>query len=318
MSQRRLHAGPRCGVAGCKSTRYYKDDSQTYCQNNHLQVGVLEYQIDEDEALASGFGQRRRRGPDLVERSEKESRTYHGKLGFAAYLQAFQLILRHQAKYITGKLEVPGFESLLKDLWRSFLEAQEADDKLPELEDDEDLNLRQSSDVDDQMDLGTDTDEETTPFPAQSKKYVSARYMMHRPILIHSVALCYITLNLLRVPITMHEIRSWIIAEEFPYIRAVKYLPTELMSRLTPGSYQALEPQTLPKVSRIWRWTQQTALFLNLHSGLRLSELNYRPVLFGMVTDFMLPCKIIDCVFQAFTDRLLQWRHSMLQLQRST
>lgn len=298
MPQRRLHAGPRCGVAGCKSTRYYKDESQTYCQNNHLQIGIVEYQIDEEEAMAGGMGQRRKRTKAVSGKPDKESATHHGKLGYATFLQAFQLLMRHQAKFIQEKLQVPGFEILLKDLWKQLLIAQEVGEKLPEVEDDIDEdNVGLPAPDDDHSDLDFQSDDDSESVPKQPSTYASARYIMHRPVLIHSVALCYIALNLLRVPITVHDVHSWMLSEAFPYIRAVRFLPVDLIARLTPGSYEALEPQSLPRASRIWRWTQQTALFLKIHTGIEFPQLNYRPVLFNMITDLMLPRKASQISF---------------------
>lgn len=302
MSQRRLFRGPRCNVANCKSTRYYKVDGLTYCHNNHQATGVLEYQIDDDEAQASGFGSRRKRGPDLRDApTEKQSKTHRGKLGYATYIQAYQLVMRLQAKFICEKLGVPSFQPLYRDLWRVFLQSQGTAAKLPESEDEggasgpaamEDLDpvaaesgSESAADV-----LPTDSEYESDgPETSPIEPYTDTRYTMHRPLLIHTIALSYLALLLLRVPITIHDFRSWIDGEEFPYMRSVRHIPEKLLACLEPQYYEALDPQIRPRPARIWKWTQQTARYLTLHTGLEYPNLNYRPILYTMIKNLLLP-----------------------------
>lgn len=246
--------------------------------------------------MASGFGQRRKRGPEEIHRTEQGGRIYYGKVGYAAFLQAFQLVMRQQAKFIENKLNISGFETLLKDLWKMFLEAQDIGDKLPDLnmtEDETDQHSEESDD-DDRLLLEPISDDDLVSNSREPLGYVNSRYSMNRPILIHSIALCYLCLIMLRIPITIHDFRTWIISSEFPYMRAIRHVPPELLSHLAPGYYEALEPQIRPRASRIWKWTQQTALFLTLHCKIEFPPLNYRPLLFTMVKELLLPCMTLQ------------------------
>lgn len=293
MSGRRYAAGPRCGIDGCKSTRYYRADGQTFCKNNHLAAGVLEFAIDEDEALASGIGNRRSRVAQ-ISRDKVVSKVQRGKAGYAVFLQSFQIILRHQARFISKVLSIPYYEPLLKDLWAMFLSAQNAGDLLPEIAADveEDLIIASAN--------GSEAEPENTgnvyldpsrpdAETAETVWETKSLYVMHRPILIHSISLNYIALLLLRVPVTIRDFRNWIVSGEFPYMRAIQCVPADVLERLDAHYWEALQPQIRPRTTRIWKWTQQTALFLKTYSGIQVPPLNYRPVLYSMIKDVFLP-----------------------------
>ena len=292
MSQRRFFRGPVCGVGGCKSQRYYRADGLTYCHHHHQAHGVVEYELDDEETLAAGLGSRRKRGPIHPSSQNTTSTTlFHGKSGYAVFIQAFQLILRFQADVITQRLDIPEFPSVLKELWTLFLLAQDTNDKLPDVE--EELAHDMDETLPDTSSQGTngqlsDTEGESSN-EEEGEKYVNARYIMHRPVLLHSIALLYLTFILLRTPITIHELREWMLTGELPYMRALSCIPPDHLSHLEPGYREALQPQILPQTTRIWKWTQQTALFLRLTSRVEFPVLNYRPILYNMVRDLFLP-----------------------------
>lgn len=301
---RKLHRGERCGVDGCKSQRYYVSDGLTYCTNNHLAAGVFEYQIDDEETLAAGLGARRKKlRRDISALRQEESRIAYGKAGYAVFLQAMQLIMRHQASFISKELGIPQFSNLLKSIWSLFLEASESEDKLPESEltdipDQDTTNAQATSPTAGESELSDGdsihfSDDAIDPDNTFPKQYVSAKYQMSSPILLHTVALSYLTLILLRAPVSIHDFRQWIVSDRFPYIHAIRYVPKDLRAKLMPIYYEALEPQSRPRLSRIWKWTQQTANFLTMRTGTIFPVLNYRPILFSMVKDILLPRKYV-------------------------
>ena len=291
MPRRQYTTGPACGIAGCKATKYYSLDGQTYCQNNHLAEGIHEYVVDDDDAGTS-LGRRRQRGPKQQTRSKLVH--YSGKDGYALYLQAFQVILRHQVKFIQKKLQLDQYEVLFKDVWQAFLNAQDASDELPEDVDESDSD----------MDVDLHSDEETD----MPQKYVSSKYTMHRPVLMHSVALCYITLLLLRVPIRFSAIVQWIHGGEFPFFRAIAYVPGVIRARLEGVYHDALSLQLLPDAERLWKWTTQTAKFLRIRCKLEVPALNYRPILLEIVRNMMLPLDVFHASIAVVEDHGLDLR----------
>ncbi|CCG83962.1 protein of unknown function [Taphrina deformans PYCC 5710] len=242
--------------------------------------------------------------------SQKDSLTYHGKVGYAAFLQAYQTVLRYQTKFISEKFDVPGYEPLLKQIWQLFLEIQGTKDRIPIVEDD-DSDDRGTSASSTPMPSSSPTlmrqqrsagyvdgsdDSSNLDAANRSKEYKNVRYSMHRPLLVHSLALCYLTLLLLRVPITIHDLKVWVDREEMPYMRAVRLVPLELLDRLEPQYLEALDPQLRPTPSRIWKWTQQTAVFFTRNTNVTFPGINYRPIIFAMVKEMLLPLDIYNAV----------------------
>ncbi|ORY86246.1 hypothetical protein BCR37DRAFT_412033 [Protomyces lactucae-debilis] len=296
MSRPRFVKGPICGKDNCRSRYYYKADGQTFCRNNHLREGDVDYEIDDEEGMAGGFGNRRKREAKEVtedDPSKRQTRVY-GKAGFLIYLQALQCVLKAQLQFLQLKLSISGLESLGKQLWQALLEASEVHTRLPQPEPD---NQRPASQDDSDPEssqmpnlAGSDTQQGVSEGP-KTRVYRSKRYQMHSPGLLHIFSICYLSLNLLRVPITFKELHTWLINGDLLFLHSRNLLPDELFIRLDGHYHERLQPKSVPTVHRLWQWAMHTGDFLSLKAGIHFAPLNAPPVVLHYVKELFLPCK---------------------------
>jgi RNA polymerase I-specific transcription initiation factor RRN7 len=294
MSRPRFFKGPICGKDNCRSRYYYKADGQTFCRNNHLREGDVDYEIDDDEGLASGFGTRRKRGLQEHERSDPSERLVRvfGKAGYVLYLQALQCILKAQLQFLEARLHLTGVESLGKDLWEALLEAGNVQAQLPQDKHEDDR--QSSSGVSDDNVQSSASENEVKGEPERkppSRMYKSTRYTMHSPGLMHTFSICYLTLNLMRVPITIKVMHEWLVSGDLLFLHSRNILPDALFVRLEGRHHERLLPQSIPSVHRLWKWTSHTAQFLSLTSDIRFAPLNAPPVVLHFVKELLMPCK---------------------------
>lgn len=90
-----------CGIENCRSTKFHKaSDGFTYCHRGHQVEGEILTQVEDYGVGGSLPGASKKTRKKDVERQEKVSLTLSGSEALQLYLQCFQLVLRHQVKWL--------------------------------------------------------------------------------------------------------------------------------------------------------------------------------------------------------------------------
>ncbi|OJD10497.1 ubiquitin-60S ribosomal protein L40 [Emergomyces pasteurianus Ep9510] len=292
-----------CGQDGCLETRYILENGLWFCRGGgHQQEGRQVIVDDED------FGMQGRVIRQKKVKAEKVSKTYHGTQAYQLFLEAYQLILWKQCHTLVHAKGMPGeLEVLVKDLWSL---------RLPQLYSRSgdgsayasDRGTNQSQVFSSQMGSSSgaitsasDADYDEDAATEEENAY-HRRRLMESPKLIDSLALCYLGLMLLRVPVGVGVLETWILKDEIPLIRAIRYIPQDMKDRL-PGAYHyALDTKNVPTGSQLHRATADLATFYHKEFGVRIPPLNAPLMLFGYIKHLSLPLE----PFPAILNRLKQ------------
>lgn len=114
------------------------------------------------------------------------------------------------------------------------------------------------------------------------------------PNLLDSLALCYLGILTLRLPITPGDIYHWATEEKLAYRGAIKLLPLPMRDRLPPSYHATLNPNALLKFKRFY------AVITDLQVGFTISHkivwppLNHRLLLFRYLKKLALPLEVYD------------------------
>ncbi|EQL35081.1 hypothetical protein RJZ56_007577 [Blastomyces dermatitidis] len=298
-----------CGQDGCLETRYILENGLWFCRGGgHQQEGRQVIVDDED------FGKQGRVIRQKRVKAERVSKTYHGSQAYQLFLEAYQLILWKQCHaFVHGKGMPVELEALVKDLWTL---------RLPQLYSRSGDGLAYASDHEtDQPQVfssqrgggssaaatGTspsdaDADGETAA-EAEEEEEENAyhrRRLIESPKLIDSLALCYLALMLLRVPLGIGVLESWILNDEIPLIRAIRFIPQDMKDRLPAAYHYALDTKNVPTGDQLHRAIASLAVFYRKEFGVRIPPLNAPLMLFAYMKQLSLPLE----PFPAILNRL--------------
>ncbi|QSS57503.1 RNA polymerase I specific transcription initiation factor Rrn7 [Histoplasma capsulatum var. duboisii H88] len=212
----------------------------------------------------------------------------------------------------------PELEALVKDLWTLRLPqlySRSGDGLADASEDDGDAGLPQvfssqmgpssvaittgasNSDVDADPD---DDDDAAATEDEEAENAYHRRRLMESPKLIDSLALCYLGLMLLRVPIGVGALESWILKDEIPLIRAIRLIPQDMKDRLPPAYHYALDTKNAPTGNQLHRSISDLATFYRKEFGVQIPPLNAPLMLFTYIKQLSLPLE----PFPAILNRL--------------
>ncbi|OJD20665.1 ubiquitin-60S ribosomal protein L40 [Blastomyces percursus] len=309
-----------CGQDGCLETRYILENGLWFCRGGgHQQEGRQVIVDDED------FGKQGRVIRQKRVKAERVSKTYHGTQAYQLFLEAYQLILWKQCHALVhGKGMPVELEALVKDLWTI---------RLPQLysrsgdglayASDHDADQPQvfssqrgggssaasaasaatgasASDVDADADADADDDTAATAEKEEEANAYHRRRLMESPKLIDSLALCYLGLMLLRVPLGVGVLESWILNDEIPLIRAIRFIPQDMKDRLPAAYHYALDTKNVPTGDQLHRAIANLAVFYRKEFGVRIPPLNAPLILFAYMKQLSLPLE----PFPAILNRL--------------
>jgi len=280
----------RCGVDNCNSTKYYEADGLVYCALGHEQSGSLRLEGESYQA----YGTKRRKLAKKQKAEARDPKIWTGRQGFALYMQCFQLVLRKQARLLIRHHNFPDIcEHVLADLWTFYLSASGIGKLLASGEpNDFTVDAENALGPDDlsheKRNVGegpTDSDELE---PSGSLR-AAARITFQQPTLLVSIALCFITANILRLPVTNGDLVMWIEAETLVYIRAIRVLPKEMTAHLRLHFARWMDPRLLPRPGLLQRAVQEVAILLHHDCHVQIPELNYPPIVFSLIKSAKLP-----------------------------
>ncbi|KLJ10053.1 hypothetical protein EMPG_14534 [Blastomyces silverae] len=311
-----------CGQDGCLETRYILENGLWFCRGGgHQQEGRQVIADDED------FGKQGRVIRQKRVKAERVSKTYHGTQAYQLFLEAYQLLLWKQCHALVhGKGMPVELEALVKDLWTLRLPqlysrsgdglayASDHDTDQPQVfssqrgggssaatgasASDVDANANANANAD--ADADVDDDTAATAEEEEEENAYHRRRLMESPKLIDSLALCYLGLMLLRVPLGVGVLESWILNDEIPLIRAIRFIPQDMKDRLPAAYHYALDTKNVPTGNQLHRAIASLAVFYRKEFGVRIPPLNAPLMLFAYMKQLSLPLE----PFPAILNRL--------------
>nr|POE94588.1 rna polymerase i-specific transcription initiation factor rrn7 [Quercus suber] len=128
----------------------------------------------------------------------------------------------------------------------------------------------------------------------RSKRSAYAEMNRKKPVpnLLDAAALSYIAILLLREPVTVADIYSWMRDGQLLYYRAVQEIPLSMRERL-PGTYQELlEPSTILRPRKLQSVVLSLLCGFSVTFGMAFPQINHLLVLYRWTRDLLLP---IEC-----------------------
>jgi RNA polymerase I-specific transcription initiation factor RRN7 len=242
---RRLPRGEKCSQ--CGDRKFYLENGMRFCSANGHEIevrfifapfyahlypgqgneltddagkGFVQYDIgDEEDSGRQGVVARRQK-----EIRERENRHLTGLAGQSLYLEALQLVLRNQLQYfIREKGYREELETIARDLWdlriRAFSSlAPEKETSSVKLEMFSSQSLLEEA-------------EDNRPGGSRSRSWDPDRNSdWPMPRVIDTLALCYLSCLLLKVPISIGQLYNWTTRGDIPYERMVSVpIPLECL-----------------------------------------------------------------------------------------
>ena len=118
------------------------------------------------------------------------------------------------------------------------------------------------------------------------------------PQLVDALSLCYIGSLLLRLPITVNDIYTWVASGELLYYRAVRALPQSMRQRLPFNYTQTLDPQTTLKPSTLHKAVWENISAYHQSFGMLTPPINHVLVLYRWIRGLALPLEIYTAVLR--------------------
>ena len=141
------------------------------------------------------------------------------------------------------------------------------------------------------------------------------------PNLLDCLALCYLGILTLRLPITPGDIYHWVTEGRLAYRGAIKLLPLPMRDRLPPSYHATLNPNALLKHMRFYAVVTDLQISLTDDCKIMWAPLNYRLLLFRYIKELALPLEVYnltirlskllgyDCILHQDGKRRLGTRH---------
>ncbi|OAP55988.1 hypothetical protein AYL99_10140 [Fonsecaea erecta] len=269
--------GEECGT--CGSTEFYDEDGRIFCANGHDQgLGLATAEDDAD------FG---RQGTIVRKKEDKKkqkiSRVLRGPRAYQLFLQAWQFILWKQCYALVHQKGLPAeLWAIVRDLWTLWLSKLEhrLSDSLADAGDKATATASSGDETDPNLDAGEERDREGDK---SAHSY---------PTLVDTIALNYLGIVMLRRPIRLAKVLKWILQEEVPFIRAIRYVPQDMKDRL-PGEYhQALDTLRLLEPDDLQKAVYHRARWYDASFGMVMPPINQNLFLLGYVRQLALPLEI--------------------------
>lgn len=281
---RRFHDSETCTEEGCRARRYYIEDGKKFCQRGHEQDGFTQTQQEEDDFIKQGVTTRKKR---LV--GEHEPIALGGNAAKELYLRCLQLILWKQCYWLINE---KGFsqelETIVRDLWTLRVGIVWSDE-----------NNGYSSQI--ETDRGF--------FSSQSEAVMSQKNSLanivikkntkndeEMPGLIETLALCYLGMILLRLPISIGEVIDWATRNELLYLRAIKAIPRQMKMKLPARFQAALELKAPFNGFSLHRKILDLVQFFVTHYQIIFPPLNVALLSFKHIRNLGLPVEVYPAI----------------------
>ncbi|CAO2653736.1 Nn.00g031470.m01.CDS01 [Neocucurbitaria sp. VM-36] len=286
--------GPICGVENCRSRRYEEgEDGFLYCQNGHRQHGLVRGEDDEDNFMnASRAITRKKKGIDDSEK--RTAKHFSGRRAFDLYLKCLQLILRHQIWFLVQEKGLPAeLELVVFDLWA--LRIAQFGDKIAS--NSQETDSQSQSQVFNTLE-GEESETTDTERGLHKRPRGRDRKLAGAPNLNDCLALSYLGILSLRLPITPGDVYTWVMDGKMAYRRAIKYLPLSMRDRLPPSYHAVLDPNTLFKYQHFYATVIDLQISFSKDHGILWPALNVPLLLFRYLKELALPLELYDATIR--------------------
>jgi RNA polymerase I-specific transcription initiation factor RRN7 len=275
--------GPVCGIENCRSRLYEEgEDGYQYCQNGHRRGDVLVVGQDDDDFNPLVRRQRAKK----PEETEKVQQYFKGHAAFDLYLKCFQLVLRHQLRFLIHTKGLPAeLESIVLDLWAL---------RIIQLEN----RAADTAAEDSQSQFLTTSESEKESEHEQSRTSRQGRRLNATPSFLESLALCYLGMHTLHLPITLGDLRGWATNGEMVYFRAIKHIPPSMRDRLPAQYHGALDPNGVLKLERLHKTVLDLVLSYGKEYGVVFPPRNNPLLLFRYLIELALPLGVYDATIK--------------------
>ncbi|KAL5117806.1 hypothetical protein ACEQ8H_004280 [Pleosporales sp. CAS-2024a] len=285
--------GSVCGIENCRSRHYEEgEDGYLYCQNGHRQEGLVRGEDDEDNQI-SAARKVTRKEKEVDETSVKSSKQFSGRRAFDLYLKCLQLILRHQVWFLVQEKCFPReLELVVLDLWA--LRIVQLGDRIASSGQETEPQPSQVFNTLESEDEQTNDNEGG----ANSAPKARDKQLQSTPNLYDCLALCYLGIFTMRLPITPGDMYAWVIDGKLAFRRAIKLLPLNMRDRL-PSTYHAvLDPQTMLNFRVFYTTLTNLEISFEKDHGIEWPALNIQPLLFRYIKQLALPLEIYEATLR--------------------
>jgi RNA polymerase I-specific transcription initiation factor RRN7 len=215
-----------------------------------------------------------------------------GRRAFDLYLKCLQLILRHQVWFLVQEKGLPSeLEMVIFDLWA--LRVAQLSEKIASGDQESESQSQVYNTLESEDDDTTNHERGTISTPKGRDKKLQGT-----PNLYDCLALCYLGISTLRLPMTPGDIYAWVTDGKMAYRRAIKLLPLAMKDRL-PSSYHAvLDPQTMMSYRRFYTTLTNLEISFEKEHGVQWPALNVQLLLFRYLKELALPLELYDATLR--------------------
>ncbi|TGZ83085.1 hypothetical protein EX30DRAFT_148106 [Ascodesmis nigricans] len=315
----------RCGVDGCRQTLFYVDAGQTFCKYGHLRQGELQL-TDETE----GFGPSGARAVRAAVETKKVYKVLRGRKGFELFIQCLQLILQKQVWWLINEKGFPKeLEAVARDLWAIRLQIlteslakRDAGSRATSQASTQDLRSGDVSSASSYLHSSAESGSESQSTQSSRHRHRRRRSRSRsvastsgaapkdddHPNLLVSVAICYLSLVMLRCPVTIGDFHRWMETQELIFLRAIKYIPDNMKEKLNQEHRSALEPRLVMGKGRLTKVVGKLVANMQTAQGLTFPPLNKEALWIRFIDELGMPLEIYpaakviaDHLFLTFT-----------------
>jgi RNA polymerase I-specific transcription initiation factor RRN7 len=208
------------------------------------------------------------------------------------YLKCLQLILRHQVWFLVQDKGLPSeLETVIFDLWA--LRVAQLSERIASGDQESESQSQVYNTLESEDDDTSNHERGTISTPKGRDKKLQGT-----PNLYDCLALCYLGMSTLRLPITPGDLYAWVTDGKMAYRRAIKLLPLPMKDRL-PSSYHAvLDPQTMMSYRRFYTTLTNLEISFEKEHGIQWPPLNTQLLLFRYLKELALPLELYDATLR--------------------
>ncbi|KAK4926367.1 hypothetical protein LTR66_016349, partial [Elasticomyces elasticus] len=205
-----------------------------------------------------------------------------GREGFEHYLLCYQFVLRKQVYWLVHEKDLPAeLETIVHDLWS--LRLQGLQSRVPPNLDADAEKSRMVFSSQSEGDI--DTENESRGAPEHNNKVSGT------PRLLDAIALCYVGILLLRLPVTVGDLHAWVNTGQLLYYAAHKALPSSMKERLAGTYHNELYPNIL-QPDDLHHTVLETVALYEQDYGMSIPPLNSPLLLYRYMKNLTLPLEI--------------------------
>ncbi|KFY28860.1 hypothetical protein V493_02711 [Pseudogymnoascus sp. VKM F-4281 (FW-2241)] len=241
--------------------------------------GFTQVAADEDDFNTEGRKTRKRR-----KEAAATGLVYDGIEAIKLYAQCWQVVLRKQALWLIRERGMPPeLETVIRDLWAVRIR------NIRGVGEDE-RNARDGSGFSSTSEGETEGEDDVGM--EMSRRHRKMAREKGLPKLIESLALCYMAILLLRLPVSVGDIQKWAEQHEIPYFRVIRDIPADMKSHLPPKYYSALETRSSLRRGRLQQCIGELMVNFTTNFNILFPPLNAPLIIFRFVKELCLPLEI--------------------------